>query len=116
MPRALSTRRAIMRSCRALGRVTVEAATISGEHAAPWNALRRFRIDVDRAELEAGVVAVYPVLDVEDEESTATRAAKAEAVVAHDHVRPEVLTRPGSDESDRAEVEAVIRRAYPSWR
>jgi hypothetical protein len=38
---------------------------------------------------EAGVVAVYPVLDVQDEESTATRAAKTEAVVAHDHVRPE---------------------------
>jgi hypothetical protein len=63
---------------------------------------------------EAGVVAVYPVLYVQDEESTATRAAKAEAVVAHDHVRPEVLTRPGSDESDRAEVEAVIRRAFPT--
>jgi len=76
--RALSTRRAIIALVQSLGRASVEAVAISGEHGSPWEALRRLGVDVDRAELEAGVVAVYPVLDVADEESTATRAAKSE--------------------------------------
>jgi hypothetical protein len=111
--RALSTRRTIIALVHSRARATVEAATISGEHASPREALGRLGVDVDRAELEAGVVAVYPVLDGEDKESTATRAAVTQPVVTHDHETWDAVTWRGFDESDRAEVEGIIRRAFP---
>jgi hypothetical protein len=71
------------------------------------------RVDVDRAELEAGVVAVHPVLDVADEESTATRAAPEGGVGAYGTLRRRCSRGLGPMRvSGRGR--GVIRRAFPT--
>jgi hypothetical protein len=57
-----------------LSRATTEAAELAAEHSSEREALRQPGMEVDRAEPEAGVAAVCPMLDGGDEESRAAAA------------------------------------------
>ena len=70
-----------------LSRATTEAAGLGAEHDSGSEALRQFGIEVDRAAPEAGVAAVCPMLDGDDEESRA--AAAVGVLVGVSDVPPE---------------------------